>query len=76
MTLRLVASREPDPVEKVRMRIGSTPRTPSMLQCRCGGREVLVTLTGVLLKDGKPSGGTRQLLCASCFTKGERVVLA
>ena len=75
MTLRLVPIRDPTPVEAVRLRLKAA-KPPEMLQCRCGGREVLVSLTGVLLKDGKPSGGTRQLLCASCFMKGERVVLA
>ncbi len=63
------------PVEKVRKRLKDA-KPAEMLQCRCGGREVIVSLTGVLLKDGKPSGGTRQLLCAACFTKGDRVVLA
>lgn len=31
---------------------------------------------GVLLKNSKARGGTRQLICASCFLKGERVVVA
>jgi len=73
--LKLVSSREPTSVEKVQLRLRDG-KPPAMLQCRCGGREVIVSLTGVMLKDGKPFGGTRQLLCAACFTKGERVVLA
>jgi hypothetical protein len=48
-----------------------------MLQCnRCGGREVLELKTGVMLEGGKPKGGTKQLVCANCYMKGERVVLA
>lgn len=42
---------------------------------RCGGMEVIETKIGVMIKDGKPSGGTKQLLCALCFMKGERVVI-
>lgn len=49
---------------------------PRMIQChRCGGREVFETRIGMLYKNGKPTGGTKQLLCAGCFMRGERVVL-
>jgi hypothetical protein len=37
---------------------------------------VIETKIGVLFKNGKPSGGTKQLICALCMLKGERVVLA
>lgn len=48
-----------------------------MLQCRrCGGREVIETKVGVLWQAGKTKGGTKQILCATCAMKGERVVLA
>ena len=54
-----------------------TSRLACMLECgRCGGHEVIQTKTGVLFKDGKTVGGTKQTLCALCFSKGERVVLA
>lgn len=65
------------PAEEVRKRVRKMAKPPSMIQChRCGGREVIQTKIGMLLKDGKPTGGTKQLLCAPCFMKGERVVLA
>lgn len=65
------------PAERVRVRLRAQPRPATMLQChRCGGREVLVTWIGVLWQAGKTKGGTKQVLCASCFAKGERVVLA
>lgn len=65
------------PVERVRKRVRAMAKPPSMIQChRCGGREVFETKIGMLLKNGKPTGGTKQLLCALCFMKGERVVLA
>ncbi|MBK7822995.1 MAG: hypothetical protein IPJ61_18595 [Tessaracoccus sp.] len=64
------------PAERVRKRIRAMPKPPSMLQChRCGGREVIQTKIGVLFHNGKLKGGTAQILCASCFLKGERVVL-
>lgn len=46
-----------------------------MLECKCGCREFVETKTGVLFKSGKPYGGTKQLLCAACLLKGERVVI-
>jgi hypothetical protein len=51
-------------------------KPPSMLECRCGGRELIETKTGVLFQDGKASGGTKQWICAACLAKGERVVVA
>lgn len=48
-----------------------------MLQCnRCGGRELIQTKTGVMSDGHKTTGGTKQLLCAHCLSKGERVVVA
>lgn len=64
-------------VEKARvvMRERKKP-LPHMIQChRCGSREVFETKIGMLFKNGKPQGGTKQLLCALCFMHGERVVL-
>ena len=52
------------------------PKPASMIQCRCGGREVIETKTGVLFQDGKAKGGTRQIICLLCAMRGERVVLA
>lgn len=65
------------PKEQARKRVRAMPKTPSMIQChRCGGREVIETKIGMMYKNGKPQGGTKQILCASCFMGGERVVLA
>lgn len=70
-------TKAPDsPQEKVRKRVRAMPKPATMIQCqRCGGREVIETKIGVMRKNGKPSGGTKQLLCAGCFMKGERVVV-
>lgn len=76
MPLKLVPIAEPTPAEQVRKRIRRMDRPAFMVQCnRCGGREMIEVKTGVLLKDGKPSGGTRQLLCAACMLRGERVAV-
>jgi hypothetical protein len=65
------------PKQRVVDRIKKHPKPASMLQCRrCGGREVLELKAGVLYQDGKTKGGTKQIVCAHCFMKGERVVLA
>lgn len=65
------------PQQRAVDRIKKTPRPASMIQChRCGCREVLELKTGVLYQDGKTKGGTKAIVCAACFMKGERVVLA
>lgn len=70
MALHLV----PKPPKRPRARL---QRLASMLECpRCQGHEVIQTKVGVMYVDGKPRGGTAQMLCALCFSKGERVVLA
>lgn len=64
------------PAEQVRKRVRAMPKPATMVQChRCGGREVIETKIGVLMKNGKPTGGTKQLLCVGCILRGERVVL-
>lgn len=74
--LKIVQTPGLTPKEAVKRRIRKMAKPPSMLQChRCGGREVIETRSGVLLKDGKPTRGTKMLLCAACFMKGGRVML-
>jgi hypothetical protein len=74
--LTVVPPTPPGPAEQVRQRLRKTAPA-AILQCpRCAGREVIQTKTGVMLKYGKPSGGTRQMICALCLMRGERVVLA
>lgn len=68
----------PDSAEqRVIDRIKRAPKPADLIQChRCGCREVLPLTTGAVLKNGKVSGGTTVHVCAACFLKGERVVLA
>lgn len=64
------------PAQRVRERVKKMPKPADMAQCpRCGGREFLTTKTGVLLKGGKPSGGTPNMICVTCLTRGERVTV-
>lgn len=52
------------------------PDAAHILRChRCGCSEVIETKIGMVFKGGRASGGTKQILCAGCFMKGERVVL-
>ncbi|WP_241494492.1 hypothetical protein [Pseudomonas asplenii] len=63
-------------VEQVRKRVRAMPKPAYMVQChRCGGREFIETKIGMLMKNGKLTGGTKQLLCVGCLLQGERVVL-
>lgn len=75
--LNLVPPTEPSPAEKVRQRVRRMPGPPAVIQCpRCAGRTMKVELTGAVLKAGKVSGGTKELICAACDRKGDRVVVA
>lgn len=61
--------------ERRRQRL-KVSKPAALIECRCGCREVIETKFGVLLKDGRPQGGTKKMICAACFAKGERVVLS
>ncbi|AKJ28828.1 hypothetical protein [Caldimonas brevitalea] len=64
------------PHKRAKERRKADARPAELIQChRCGGREVIEAKVGVLLKDGRPTGGTKALLCACCLLRGERVVL-
>lgn len=66
----------PTPAAGVKRRLRRQPKPASMLSChRCGGREVVETRSGVMMVEGKPTRGTKILLCAACYMRGERVVL-
>ena len=75
MALKLVPPESTPPLEKLRQRIRAN-NPGALLQCRCGCREAIEVKSGMVYKDGKAQGGTKQVLCAHCFMKGERRVLA
>jgi len=52
-------------------------KASALLECpRCKGREVIESRVGVTIVDGRPTRGTKVLLCANCHRNGERVALA
>jgi len=61
--------------ERRRQRLKES-KPAALIECRCGCCEVIEIKSSVLLKDGRPQGGVKQLICAACFAKGERVVLS
>jgi len=64
------------PRQAVKRRVRNRPRPEHMMQCyECGGREGIEAKSGVMSKDGKPAGGTKQLLCVVCLTQGKRSVM-
>lgn len=64
------------PAQRVVERVKKMPKPADMAQCpRCGGREFLTTKTGVLIRGGKPTGGTPNLICVHCLARGERIAV-
>lgn len=64
------------PTAKLKQARKAKPDAAHPLRChRCAGSEVIETRIGMIYKAGKATGGTKQILCAGCFMKGERVVL-
>lgn len=49
----------------------------NQLSChRCSGIAVIEIKLGMIVKRGqRPSGGTKQIICATCFKDGEMVTL-
>jgi hypothetical protein len=71
--LRVVPPTPPTRAERVRQRLKATPRPEGMLQCnRCGGRLVLTTEAGVIIRDGRRVAGTKidKDVCAECWKRG------
>jgi len=70
-------SQEPTSTSKLKQARKANPAAAHPFRChRCGGGEIIETKVGMIFKNGKPQGGTKQYLCGHCFMKGERVVLA
>lgn len=64
------------PLERSRARIKAMPKPADIAQCpRCGGRELIEAKSGVTIRRGKASGGTKCFLCVLCLARGERVVV-
>jgi hypothetical protein len=75
MRLTVVPQVVPPAAEKVRSRLVKQSRPACVLQCRCGAREFIEARTGVEFYNGRARGGTKVLLCAACYMRGQRVVV-
>lgn len=65
------------PKEELKRRLRNRPKPAEMLQCQvCGGRELTPAYTGMVYKNGKAQGGTKQWLCTMCLAGGRRVVVS
>ena len=74
--LRIVPAAPAPAKERLRQRIKAMDKPTTLLECRCGSRELIEVRIGMLFKDGRATGGTRQMLCAACMRKGDRVAIA
>lgn len=71
--LKIVPKTEPPEKEKVRQRVKRMVRPDGMLQCnRCGSRLVLNATAGVVIKNGRKTGGTviEKDVCGDCWKQG------
>lgn|GEM_PF-5375511 len=76
MALKLVPPADPpalSPREEIGKRIAA--KTPAyLLKCpRCAGMELVETVTGVEVRGGKHTRGTKVKLCLSCLMQGQRI---
>lgn len=71
--LKLVPKSDPPPKEKVRQRIKKMIRPDGALVCnRCGGQTVMTATSGVVVRNGRKTGGTvvEKDVCAICYRHG------
>lgn len=64
---------EPDPKQAVIERLKGMPRREGIIQCnRCGGRTVMSTWNGSMVKDGRYKAGTliEDEVCYHCHMQG------
>jgi hypothetical protein len=68
---------EPDTAQAIsRATLKAQAKPADMVACpRCSGREFTETRTGVLMRNGKPTGGTRAMICTACLAQGQRVAI-
>lgn len=76
MALKLIPGTPPPDTPKQRV-INKIKAPGVVLECpRCAGRDVLEITNGATISKRKLVGGTKMVVCAHCYMKGERVVLA
>lgn len=65
---------EPEgPRKRMKASVSDTP----IVRCpRCTGLAMIEVKLGMVWKNGKPNGGQKQIVCATCLARGEHVVVA
>nr|WP_312446726.1 hypothetical protein [Brevundimonas naejangsanensis] len=53
----------------------SVPDMPIVRCPRCTGLAMIEVKLGMVWKNGKPTGGQKQIVCATCLARGEHVVV-
>lgn len=66
----------PEPEGPLKRMKASVPDTPIVRCPRCTGLAMLEVKLGMVWKNGKPTGGQKQIVCATCLARGEHVVVA
>jgi transcription elongation factor Elf1 len=78
MPLELVPA-TPKPEKTKRQKIlarAASVLPPQMIRCpRCSSLEFVQTVLGAEMKNGRISGGRKELACLHCMLKGERVIV-
>ncbi len=68
-----VPAPEPTEQQKMHQRLKAMPKPEGMVQChRCGGRTVMSTWNGSMIKDGRYKAGTviEDKICYGCHMRG------
>ena len=78
MSLELVPP-QPKPEKTKRQKIlasAAAALPPQVIRCpRCSSLEFVQTVLGAEMKNGKVTGGRKELACLHCLMKGERVIV-
>ncbi len=65
----------PEP-EGPRKRMKAQAKPSHIVRCpRCTGLAMIEVKLGMVWKNGKPTGGQKQIVCATCLARGEHMVL-
>lgn len=66
----------PEPEGPKKRMKASVPDTPIVRCPRCTGLAMIEVKLGMVWKNGKPTGGQKQIVCGTCLARGEHVVVA
>lgn len=65
----------PEP-EGPKKRMKARAKPSHIIRCpRCTGLSMIEVKLGMEMKNGKPTGGQKQIVCATCLAQGEHVAV-